>query len=72
MYSKNPKVVIANDFNKFIHSIRKMTARTATQIAIENDINMPTGTDYYWSHNILFMNCLILPQVPKLALKSST
>jgi hypothetical protein len=27
MYSKNTEVVIANDFNKFIHSIRKMTAR---------------------------------------------
>lgn len=45
MYSKNP-VVIANEFNQFFHSIGKTTARAATQLAIENDFNIPTCTDY--------------------------
>ena len=45
MYSKNP-VVIANDFNQLFHPIGKTTARTATQLAIESDINIPTGMDY--------------------------
>ena len=62
MYSKNP-VVIANDFNQLFHPIGKTTARTATQLAIESDINIPTGMDYPTrpaQHSFL-MNCLILP-----------
>jgi hypothetical protein len=33
-------------FFQFFHSIGKTTARTATQLAIGNYINIPTGTDY--------------------------